>query len=86
VLVAPGNQLPLQYLKTKNILSNLVPITVWNEQMRISVATSWRWRKHGLIKTVNIHGRIYISREEIARFEQRAGDGEFKRESNLSNP
>lgn len=43
--------------------------------------TGYRYRKQGLLKTVNIFGRLYIERDEVARFEARAIAGDFHREA-----
>ena len=58
-------------------VSNLCAYDNWLENMGISAATGWRWRRDGLITTVNILGRIYIAREVIDSFERRAAAGEF---------
>ena len=34
-----------------------------------------------MIQTFNIHGRQYLTREEIAKFEQRALSGEFAKKA-----
>ena len=54
------------------------------EQTGLSPATLWRWRKRGMLTTVNISGRHYILRSEIARFNARAAAGEFAKA--LGNP
>ena len=41
--------------------------------------TIWRFRKRGMLNTINIYGRQYISRAEIARFNARATAEEFAR-------
>ena len=61
-------------------MSALKPITRWAEENGITRATCWRWRHDGLLKTVNIYGRHYITPEEEDRFFQRACSGEFYRE------
>jgi hypothetical protein len=60
--------------------SDLVAYDEWLNQLKITHATGWRWRKRGWIPTVNICGRVYISRTAIAEFERRAAAGEFTRE------
>ena len=57
--------------------SNLVAVDLWREQIGLTAATVWRWRRRGWIEVINIAGRLYISREAIARFEQAAIAGEF---------
>ena len=52
------------------------------EQTGLSAVTLWRYRKKGMITTVNICGRQYILRSEIARFNQRAAAGEFAKPPN----
>ena len=47
------------------------------EQTGLSAVTVWRYRKKGFLATVNICGRHYILRTEIARFNRRAQAGEF---------
>jgi hypothetical protein len=43
----------------------------------LSAVTLWRYRKKGMLTTVNICGRQYILRAQIARFNERAAAGEF---------
>jgi hypothetical protein len=52
------------------------------EQTGLSAVTLWRYRKNGFLKTVNICGRHYILRAEIARFNERATAGEFAKRPN----
>ena len=53
---------------------------LWVTSVPISAATGWRWRKHGWIPTINIAGRLYVSRAAIPEFEKRAAAGEFSSE------
>lgn len=66
--------------KTKDFLSNFVSFYQWLECLDKTRTTGWRWRKNGYIKVINIFGKLYISRDEIAQFEQRAIAGEFHRD------
>jgi hypothetical protein len=59
--------------------SNLVAFDRWLKDIGKTPATGWRWRTRGWIDTVNICGRLYVSRQEINRFEQRAAAGEFRK-------
>jgi hypothetical protein len=47
------------------------------EQSGLSVVTVWRYRRAGWLNTLNICGRHYLTRSEIARFNARAAAGEF---------
>ena len=49
------------------------------EQTGLSATTLWRWRKAGMLNTINVYGRQYILRSEIARCNERAVAGEFAR-------
>jgi hypothetical protein len=60
-------------------VSNLLAFDRWLKDIDRTPATGWRWRKRGWISTVNICGRLYISRNEINRFETRAAAGEFSK-------
>ena len=61
--------------------SNLLSFDQWLSQLNKTRVTGFRWRKAGLIETVNIFGRLYVSREAVAAFERRAMSGEFSREA-----
>ena len=50
------------------------------EQSGLSVVTVWRYRRAGWLNTLNICGRHYLTRSEIARFNTRAAAGEFAKE------
>jgi hypothetical protein len=47
------------------------------EQSGLSTVTVWRYRRAGWLNTLNICGRHYLTRAEIARFNARAAAGEF---------
>lgn len=57
----------------------LKPLSRWAEENGVTRATCWRWRRDGLINTIDIYGRQYITREEEERFFRRAVSGEFHR-------
>jgi len=50
------------------------------EQSGLPAVTLWRYRRVGWLNTLNIRGRHYLTRAEIARFNLRAAAGEFARE------
>ena len=50
------------------------------QESGISSVTVWRYRRAGWLKTLNICGRHYLTRAEIARFNARAAAGEFAKE------
>lgn len=60
---------------------NLVALLAWLSSVGVQPVTAWRWRRKGWLTTVNICGRLYITRETIAEFERRAMSGEFAKES-----
>jgi len=64
----------------------LKPFNRWCRENGITRATGWRWRRDGIIKTINIYGRQYVSHEEEERFQQRASRGEFRRDFQVPNP
>jgi hypothetical protein len=45
----------------------------------ISPVTAWRYRRKGWLKTINICGRHYLTRDAIAEFNRRAQAGEFSK-------
>jgi len=52
------------------------------DQTGLSPVTIWRFRKKNFLRTVNICGRHYVLRSEIARFNARALAGEFSKTCN----
>lgn len=59
----------------------LFSLNKWVEEIGVTPTTAWRWRKRGILKTVNIYGRLYITEEDISEFNRRARAGEFAMES-----
>lgn len=66
-------------LFTATPTSGIVSYEKWLEEINKTHATGWRWRKQGWIETINIAGRLYVSRAAIAEFERRAAAGEFSK-------
>ena len=52
--------------------SPVVSLNKWLEQIGVTPCTAWRWRKKGILKTVNICGRQYLTQESIDEFYRRA--------------
>jgi hypothetical protein len=59
--------------------ASLVLFDRWLRSIPLTPATGWRYRKRGWITTVNVCGRVFITKDEIAKFESRAVAGEFSR-------
>ena len=59
---------------------NLISFDTWLEGMSKTRTTGWRWRKEGIVSTINVFGKLYITRHEIERFEQKAMSGGFHKE------
>ena len=65
--------------------SPIVLFGLFLESLGVTPPTGWRWRKLGWINTINIAGRVYVSRDEINRFEARAAAGEFSKRHKSPN-
>jgi hypothetical protein len=61
--------------------NSLVPFNSFLKSNGRSASCGWRWRQQGWITTVNIAGRLYVSQDEVDRFQQRAAAGEFAKRS-----
>lgn len=57
----------------------------WLQGRGLTRCTGYRYRKQGLIKTVNVFGRLYVARSEIESFERRALNGEFTLKARTPN-
>ena len=66
-------------------VSNLLAFDRWLKDIDKTPATGWRWRKRGWIQTYNICGRVYVTRDEIKRFEARVMAGEFSQPHKTPN-
>jgi hypothetical protein len=60
----------------------MMSLDKFSEQTGLSAVTVWRYRKKGMLRTVNICGRQYILRAEVARFNERTAAGEFAKPPN----
>jgi hypothetical protein len=61
--------------------TKLISLNKWLGEMGVTSTTGWRWRKKGILQTINIYGRLYLSEAAIADFLRRAAAGEFAMES-----
>ena len=59
--------------------SQLFSFEDWLRGRGLTRTTGYRYRRDGLLQTVNIFGRLYITRDEIEKFERRAIAGEFSK-------
>lgn len=55
----------------------LIAYRNWLAATGVSNTTGWRWARQGWIAPINIAGRLYVTHEEIKRFQERAANGEF---------
>ena len=62
-------------------MTNLIKFESWTAGIGISRSTAWRWKQKGIIETININGRHFISADAIARFEQAAVAGKFAQDN-----
>lgn len=72
------NQEPLSNVAAQ---SRLTSFEYWLTSLGLTRTTGYRYRKQGLIQTTNIFGRLYVTREEIEKFERRAIAGEFHKDA-----
>ena len=56
------------------------------ESMGISPVTMWKYRREDVIRTCNLHGRIFVTAAEAERFIQRLEAGEFARTKKVPPP
>ncbi len=65
--------------------SNLFAFDDYLKGRNLTRTTGYRYRQAGILQAVNIHGRLYITRQEIANFERRAVAGEFTKKAKASH-
>lgn len=59
--------------------SNLIKFSDFTRSRNASTVTGWRWRKKGWIKTVKIKGMLFVHKDDVAAFNTRSLNGDFKR-------
>jgi hypothetical protein len=69
-----------------NNTTQLVSLNKWLRPVGVTSTTGWRWRKRGILRAVNIYGRLYLTQESIAEFHRRATAGEFTMEAKPGKP
>jgi hypothetical protein len=65
---------------TSEHASGLVALTAYRRQLGLSKTTLWRYRRNNWLKTINVLGKLYCTRESIAEFEARMLSGELAKE------
>ena len=54
-----------------------IPLRTLQRQLDKSACTLWRWRKAGLLRTVNLSGKLYVTADALDEFLRRLEAGEF---------
>ena len=62
---------------SENIDSPMISLHKFTEGIGVSHVTTWRWRKNGWLKTINIAGRPYLTGGALKDFLARAAAGDF---------
>ena len=65
---------------TSEHASGLDALTAYRRQLGLSKTTLWRYRRNNWLKTINVLGKLYCTRESIAEFEARMLSGELAKE------
>jgi predicted DNA-binding transcriptional regulator AlpA len=69
----------------QNSEPELISLRRFRADLGVVPSTAWRWVQRGWLgRPVNIGGRLYLTREQIAEFKRRAEAGEFA--SNIKPP
>lgn len=61
-------------------LRDLVTLDHFLNSIGRTRTTGWRWRKRGWLKTIDIAGRPYVTRQAHEDFMRRAEAGEFSKQ------
>jgi hypothetical protein len=65
---------------SKSQQESWVRFGLWLRQLGISDVTGFRWTRAGLIRPFCVRGRLYLTREQITEFHQKAIAGEFAKQ------
>ena len=64
----------------------IVSLHRFTEGIGVSPVTTWRWRKNGWLKTINIAGRPYLTGGALKDFLARAEAGDFAKVHHVPKP
>jgi len=67
----------VESLNTTSFIPSIQALNIFTKSIGVSPATVWRWRQQGILETVNINGRPYVTTEAAAAFVARVTAGEF---------
>lgn len=65
---------------TPKAVAGITSASVYRRQLGVSKTTLWRYRRNGWLKTINVLGKLYITREAIAEFEAMMRSGALAKE------
>ena len=65
---------------TPEAVAGITSLSVYRRQLGVSKTTLWRYRRNGWLKTINVLGKLYVTRESIAQFEAMLCSGELAKE------
>ena len=62
------------------LASGVKSLSTYRRELGRSKTTLWRYRRNGWLKTINVLGKLYVTRESIAEFEAMMRSGELAKE------
>jgi predicted site-specific integrase-resolvase len=69
-----------------NSMPTIKALDKFTHELGVAPSTVWKWRKQGILETVNLHGRPYITNEQATRFVARVSSGEFAKTKPVPPP
>jgi hypothetical protein len=73
-------------MNTTASIPSIKALNVFTKEIGVSPATVWRWRKQGILETVNINGRPYVTTAAAESFVARVTAGEFAKTKPVPAP
>jgi hypothetical protein len=73
-------------MNTTSLVPSIKALNVFTKEIGVSPATVWRWRQQGILETVNINGRPYVTSEAATAFVARVTAGEFAKTKPVPPP
>ena len=66
---------------TPEAVAGITSASVYRRQLGVSKTTMWRYRRNGWLKTINVLGKLYVTRESIAEFEAMMCSGKLAKQT-----
>jgi hypothetical protein len=67
-------------------IPTIIALSKFAKQAGISSTTAWRWRCQGILPTINVNGRVFVTSQAAEEFIAKATAGAFEKRKPVPPP